>query len=864
MPSWFFNEESQDEDDPAIDPECLDYWKNFTLPDEYAELFPAGYNFLTDVLDRKASFKMTELDESAKRKICIELNKIYMDLGIYHRHVSMSGNIDDVVERVQTQLPGLRMLLQHADHKPTDRRGKRDKGASKSRKLPASKLSSKPSNTGYEVGSREYWQHISFSDKLKKQNPAGYLFLQRVLAKKDSFNAFKGSQSELITVCKELIRLYNSLKVGEVLKAQGNRSTLCSKCVLHIPGMNMLLSEADSHIAHNKDSTASDEEETQHNGDDAASGDNAGSQEDNNHAATQQDGADAASGDNGGSQEDNNPPATQQDGADAASGDKGRREEDGDNQATQQSHDGDMDGMNLEGDNSDSASGSVAHQQHHDPKGNDGEIGLTVVDWRDYPGTLSVSDLWVKENSNALIHRVINIFSDRYMRKQKGVSKEHYSSVKDLLFRYICDYGVAVYLARKEIVEEEDIFNKHEDSCDNPIVAAVIVDNCHEVDFSDKGSKKSQFCLGVLLHTKVNKYLYKLLQHTMRNKNPEVTHIYFSCLNHRKEPLLTYKPVVRDKVQEHKDLVRSLSCSESADAMVVPTYIYEPKTLSGAATLMDYHKLEGNSISNVRKAITKMSRKISGWSNLEPKAEHLQQTAYHFCNPYVISHSECQCDINEEGQSNKYAFPCNRYFGRSNINVYDSDIGFVSDYNSTFTAMAKEMGDTILSMKKVVTHVRAGLSNSTDCCLWLAAMTMLKKYDPRTSNIMQEMLNEDRSKFRHMWILRSRDRNEETFDHIMGKFGYNMKRHSADYLFQSETKGLFVALLKEADGRTSHAIAIEKTSHLLMYDFEDEYPFHPSSGLDNFHGMCSSKQCTGLQLVAQLIPPKRKLKHFPF
>lgn len=144
IPSWFTNEDSQDEDDPAIDPECWDYWKNFTLPEEHAELlFPAGYNFLTDVLARKASFKMTDLDESAKRKICLELNKIYMDLGIYHRHVSASGKVDDVVERVQTELPGLRMLLQHADQQPTKRRGIREKGELKSRKLPASKSSAK-------------------------------------------------------------------------------------------------------------------------------------------------------------------------------------------------------------------------------------------------------------------------------------------------------------------------------------------------------------------------------------------------------------------------------------------------------------------------------------------------------------------------------------------------------------------------------------------------------------------------------------------------------------------------------------------------------------------------------------------------
>ena len=71
IPSRFSNEDSQDEDSSSLDPECWDYWKNFALPDEHAELFPARYYFLSDVLAGKASFKMTDLDESAKRKICL-------------------------------------------------------------------------------------------------------------------------------------------------------------------------------------------------------------------------------------------------------------------------------------------------------------------------------------------------------------------------------------------------------------------------------------------------------------------------------------------------------------------------------------------------------------------------------------------------------------------------------------------------------------------------------------------------------------------------------------------------------------------------------------------------------------------------
>ena len=41
---------------------------------------------------------------------------------------ALVGKVDDVVERVQNELPGLRMLLQHADKQQTKRRGKPEKG----------------------------------------------------------------------------------------------------------------------------------------------------------------------------------------------------------------------------------------------------------------------------------------------------------------------------------------------------------------------------------------------------------------------------------------------------------------------------------------------------------------------------------------------------------------------------------------------------------------------------------------------------------------------------------------------------------------------------------------------------------------
>jgi hypothetical protein len=288
--------------------------------------------------------------------------------------------------------------------------------------------------------------------------------------------------------------------------------------------------------------------------------------------------------------------------------------------------------------------------------------------------------------------------------------------------------------------------------------------------------------------------------------------------------------------------------------MVVGTYIYEPKSLSGIATLNDYHKLYGNSIKHVRSALHQVTRK-----------DRRQALVFHYHSSHVIDSSECGFIAGTDGTLRKMVIPKNNMFGRSNVNIYGSQLGFNADYDAAFAQIENNMDDSDFPRSKTIRHRRAGYSRSTDCCLWLSVMTMLQKYDPRASHQMKRMLEEDKPKYRHMWILQSRAKNEDTFDKIMrNAFGYRLRRRSEEYLFDVETTGLFICLLKEKDGRTVHAVAVEKSNSSLMYDFEDEYPFNPMMKLDNFHGLCNGKECIGLQIVSELVPPKRKYKYFPF
>lgn len=842
-PSWFV-QPSSSEDEAMDDPESLDYWKDFELPAYLRDMYPAGYDFMSDVLRQKASFGSLDFDESYKKKICLEVIKIYSELEISAVYVSQHGSSKDVNDRMRKQLPGWNLLLLNAESKPK-RRTKRDKINTSAKKLPAVGLSSQKSKeVVHNYDSRAFWENVSFTDKLKKDHSAGYVFLQKVIRKETSLNYFEGGDNQLLIILKDVIKLYNSLKIGKSLTTNGKLSTLSGRVIQEIPGIDLLLRQADSHIervnreksSQNSNICDGSEQENEHSSDNNK--DQRNDDEGNEHRGVESSQYEDDHSNKNDHEEDHSD-------TESSIGSKSRSP-------------GSKDSAEYE---QEAVTSTLIGKKRMPNTGS----ATTMIEWSALSRPLTIPDLWNRQNSGTQIHRIINILSERYVRRQKNADRENYSSVKDLLFRYICDYGVCVLLSEDKEAVPTDHMPKGESSHKLPILSVAIVDMCHEVDYTGD-RKKSHYALVVLLHSGVNKYLYKLLQRVMRSKTNQVTHIYFSTLTHRKDPLLMYKPKVTEKVQEQNNLLNSLQCTDHEGAVVVSTYVYEPKSLTGMTRLSDFHKLYGNSIKNVRSALLKVARKQPGWSLLERKETHLNQTTFEYISSHVIDSSECGYVTTSDGTEKKYVIPKNINLGRSDINIYGSEIGFTADYDVAFAHIANNNGDDDFpALRKTIFHRRAGMSRSVDCCLWLAVMTMLQKYDARVSKEMKLMLDDNKAKFRHMWIMRSHDKQEDSLQQVMRKsFGYCLKRRSEEYLFDAKSKGLFVCLLKEKNGRTVHAIAVEKSNSLLMYDFEDEYPFQPMIKLNNFHGLCNSKECVGLQIVAELVPPKRKYKFFPF
>jgi hypothetical protein len=160
-PSWF-DQSSSSEEESRGNPESFSYWADFELPDYLSTLYPAGYNFMTDVLQRKECFKTLDFDEPYKKKICFEVCKIYMELEISKVYISQHGSSAEVNERMKVQLPGWNLLLSNAESSPR-RRNKRDKNySSLNKKLPGVIATDTQEKVDIEVGSEEFWRIMQF------------------------------------------------------------------------------------------------------------------------------------------------------------------------------------------------------------------------------------------------------------------------------------------------------------------------------------------------------------------------------------------------------------------------------------------------------------------------------------------------------------------------------------------------------------------------------------------------------------------------------------------------------------------------------------------------------------------------------
>lgn len=458
-----------------------------------------------------------------------------------------------------------------------------------------------------------------------------------------------------------------------------------------------------------------------------------------------------------------------------------------------------------------------------------------LMHWKDIGYKLSVADLWTRGNACTDIHCAINLLSDKYIiTKNKTVIGDNYKSVKDILFRYMCDYGIFV------------LYNG------DSISAVAVVDTFHEI-VMETDHNNTQHAMVVLLHTQVNKFLYTLLHMIIKNRVQGVTHIYFSTLHHPKQPLLNYKKNVKEKVREHHDLMKSLKCVDDEDSMLVKSYVYEPRSPSGKVHLLDHHRLVGASINTVEsKLVQHINKEKSNISSLELRHEYF--------NGNTID--ESIIGFKDSGKvTMPYVVPKNSRFGKSNIDIFGSRLGCVRDYDAGFKKMQEEgRNDEGHYNPRTLQHARGGLSGSTDGCVWVSVMTMIKQFDPQTSNAMQQMFDNDPSPFRHMWIMRSRIRDELTFDqHIRKNFGYYLIKRDEHYLFSHLTRGMFLCLLMETNGRSVHTVSVLKVGNdFKLYDFEDQYIFDETKGLANFHGFTNSKACMGLRIVAELCPPKKK------
>jgi hypothetical protein len=55
-------------------------------------MYPAGSNFMSDVLRQRTTFETLDFKESYKQRICLEVNKIYRELEFSKVYVTQHGS----------------------------------------------------------------------------------------------------------------------------------------------------------------------------------------------------------------------------------------------------------------------------------------------------------------------------------------------------------------------------------------------------------------------------------------------------------------------------------------------------------------------------------------------------------------------------------------------------------------------------------------------------------------------------------------------------------------------------------------------------------------------------------------------------
>jgi hypothetical protein len=94
------------------------------------------------------------------------------------------------------------------------------------------------------VGSREYWENVIFPEHAIAKNTIGFDFLDDLLSGKTSITDSGEPQRVREEQYRQLINLYNSLKLGKEIPTTGNVLNLMHNILTKTPGMSTLDKEA--------------------------------------------------------------------------------------------------------------------------------------------------------------------------------------------------------------------------------------------------------------------------------------------------------------------------------------------------------------------------------------------------------------------------------------------------------------------------------------------------------------------------------------------------------------------------------------------------------------------------------------------
>jgi len=470
---------------------------------------------------------------------------------------------------------------------------------------------------------------------------------------------------------------------------------------------------------------------------------------------------------------------------------------------------------------------------------------------------INCTRFWSKvKKKNPVIIQVLSLLTSKY-KKQKRIPFElRGCNVHDLFYMELKRHGCHIMFAPKQSCDKHDSPRK---------VTAVII--TETVQRSPEKTYSFHYGLSIRFHCGDIKAIQCLLHrvlsfvywdnHLCKADKDRVTHLYLRLVKDLSPSLFS----LRETGNEQHEVMRMFGFLDAVDKDDYESYywkdgndIYAPNPLSHVESRVGiniqsvYHQLGGEGVVQSPSVVTQVPLANSSFFFIDPGPKNEFRSVYRADTKDVKLYAH------------------NMYLGwfQACLTEITEDIG------GKVAKDVKEQMLKALEKKKTYRYIptragATGLFGNSRCCAWISVIKLLWKNDPATAKAMRLMMEKDKAPFEDMKLFKaSKGSKDVTLNKLMAQWKYQLQKVQCtnglelhETLLARETVGLFLCLLIDDHGQSTHTVGVHKSEEGIGFIMDPELkkPIHLNSLLD-FSKCLGGKRCIGISVVIKILPPK--------